>query len=309
VDTVTAFFEWPDGERRWRVPFDEIGHGRPLLCLPAPSTISTRQEMRSLAELLAGNRRVVLVDWPGLGDADRAPIRYRAPLFSRFLAAFAERFTEPIDVVVAGHGACYLLGVAQDAPSRFRRLALLAPTWRGPLPTAMGPHPQAWSAAESLLRAPLVGRILYAVNSSRPFIHWMMRRHVYAEPAHITGALLDARVHIAHRSNARFAAAAFVTGGLDAFRSRSRFLDAARACPVPLFVAIGMSTPPKSLAEMQALAALPNVRSRTLPGSLAFYDEYPDETAASIDDFLEMASNGSRSLPLEPDRESHPQQR
>jgi len=283
---VTEVFEWLDGTRRWRVPYDRIGHGPPLLCLPAPSTISTRQEMRDLAERLARGRCATLIDWPGLGDADRAPIRYRAPLYSRFLAAFVERLGESIEGVAAGHAAGYLLEAACGATSRFRRLALLAPTWRGPLPTAMGRHPRTWAALDTLVRAPLVGPLLYALNSSRGFIHWMMRRHVYADPAHITDARLDARVRTAQRPNARFAAVAFVTGGLDAFRSRDRFLELARRCPASIFVGIGERTPPKSLAEMQALAALPNVRSVTLPGSLAFYDEYPDEAATAIAAFL-----------------------
>jgi pimeloyl-ACP methyl ester carboxylesterase len=289
---VTDVFEWFDGKRRWQAPYDQIGEGSPLLCLPAPSTISTRQEMRGLAERLGDARAVVRIDWPGFGDTDRAPMRYRAPLYLGFLAAFVERFHEPVDVIAAGHAAGYALDVARGAPGRFSHLALLAPTWRGPLPTALGPRPRTWRALEALMLAPLVGPLLHAANSSRPFIHWMMRRHVYAEPSHITEALLDARVGTTHRANARFAAAAFVTGGLDAFRSRDDFLEAARACQAPVLLAIGVRTPPKSLAEMQALATLSNVRTRTLPGSLAFYDEYPDETAAAVGDFLEMASSG-----------------
>ena len=284
-DNVTDF-EWLDGERRWRVPFDQIGRGPPLLCLPAPSTISTRQEMRGLAERLSGRRRVVRVDWPGLGDADRAPIRYRPQLYSRFLAAFLERFPEPVEVIAAGHAASYVLDLAGGAPRRLARLVLLAPTWRGPLPTAMGAHPLVWRALEALVCAPIVGSAIYALNASRFFIRWMMRRHVYAQPAHITDVVLEHRVQTAHRRNARFAAAAFVTGGLDSFHSRERFLEAAGACPVPLFVAFGDRTPPKSLAGMTALSALPNVRSARLPGSLAFYDEYPEETAAAVAKFL-----------------------
>ena len=161
---------------------------------PAPS----RREMRcALARFLAVGRRVVRVDRPGFGD-DPA-ICYRAALYTRFLAAFVERFAAPVDVVAAGHAAGYALEVARSAPGRFRHLALLAPTWRGPLPTAMGPHARCWSALEELVRAPLVGPLLYALNSSRGLIRWMMRRHVYAEPAHITDSRLDARVRTAHQ--------------------------------------------------------------------------------------------------------------
>ncbi len=284
---MTEVFTWLDAERRWHVAYDEIGQGPPLLCLPAPSTISTRDEMRELAELLAESHRVVRLDWPGFGDSDRAPIRYRAALYTRFLAAFVERFATPVDVVAAGHAAGYALEVARSAPARFRHLALLAPTWRGPLPTAMGPHAWCWSALEALVRAPLVGPLLYALNSSRGLIRWMMRRHVYGEPAHITDSRLDARVRTAHEPNARFAAAAFVTGGLDAFHSRNSFLEAARACRAPLFIAIGAFTPPKSLAEMRAFAQLPGVEATILPGSLALYDEYPRETAAAVAAFMD----------------------
>ena len=148
-------------------------------------------------------------------------------------------------------------------------------------------HRRVWGALEALVRTPVVGPPIYALNSSRRFIRWMMRRHVYAEEAHITDALLDARVRTAHRRNARFAAAAFVTGGLDLFHSREAFLAAARAWPVPVIVAMGARTPPRSLKEMKVLAAQPNVRSATLPGSLAFYDEYPDEAVAAVGAFLE----------------------
>src|SRR6266542_2045630 len=214
--------------------------------------------MRGLAERLARGRRVIRVDWPGLGESDRFAVRYRSPLYVRFLAAFLEDVGKPVDVVAAGHGASYALEVSRTAPGRFHRLALLAPTWRGPLPTAMGPHPRAWGAAEWLVRAPLIGSLLYGLNSSRGFIRWMMSRHVYAQPAHITEALLDDRVRTAHGPNARFAAGAFVTGRLDAYPSRERFLEAALAFPAPLLVGMGARTPPKSLGRCRR-----SQRSRT----------------------------------------------
>jgi pimeloyl-ACP methyl ester carboxylesterase len=286
---MTEVFEWVDGDRRWRIPYDEIGEGPALLCLPAPSTISTREEMRGLAERLALRRRVTRIDWPGLGEAERKPVRYRPALLVRFLAGFLERFREPVEVVAAGHAAGFVLEVVREAPGKFARVALLAPTWRGPLPTAMGSHPKLWRALESMVCAPIAGPLLYALNASRPVVHWMMRRHVYADPARITEEVLQHRVRIAHRRNARFAAGAFVTGGLDTFHSREQFLEAAAACAVPLFVAVGDRTPPRSLAEMEALTALPNVQSVTLPGSLALYDERPGETASAVAEFLEGA--------------------
>ncbi len=280
---AVGVFEWRDGRRTWRVPYDDRGSGPPLVCLPAPSTISTRAELDTLATRLSSRRRVLSLDLPGFGEADRFPTVYRPDLLMRFVNDFVAPLA-PVDVLAAGHSASYVLAIAR--PGLFRRVALLAPTWRGPLPTAMGQRPRTWAALESLVQAALVGAALYAANASRRFIGWMMRRHVYADPARITDALLESRWRVAHRRNARFAAAAFVTGGLDAFASRDELLAAARACPAPLFVAIGAGTPPRSRAEMDALAALPGVASAVLPGSLALHDEHPDFVAAAVERFL-----------------------
>jgi hypothetical protein len=285
---VTDVFTWLEGERRWHVAYDDRPGAAAPVSAGTEHHLDARRDARpcQLWPLAA-----VSFGWIGQGSAiptvPRSAIAQRC--YTRFLAAFVERFAAPVDLVAAGHAAGYALEVARSAPGRFRHLALLAPTWRGPLPTAMGPHARCWSALEELVRAPLVGPLLYALNSSRGLIRWMMRRHVYAEPAHITDARLDVCVRTAHQPNARFAAAAFVTGGLDAFHSRNGFLEAARACSAPLFIAIGASTPPKSLAEMKALAELSGVEATTLPGSLALHDEYPSETAAAVAAFLDAS--------------------
>jgi hypothetical protein len=49
----------------------------------------------------------------------------------------------------------------------------------------------------------------------------------------------------------------------------------------------GAETPPRSRAEMEALAALPGVRSvQLVRGKLAVHEEFPDTTAAVVEAFL-----------------------
>jgi hypothetical protein len=56
----------------------------------------------------------------------------------------------------------------------------------------------------------------------------------------------------------------------------------------------GAETPPRSRAEMEALAALPNIRSVRLPrGKLAVHEEFPDATAEAVDAFLGEPPRGS----------------
>ena len=69
--------------------------------------------------------------------------------------------------------------------------------------------------------------------------------------------------------------------------SRTAFVDLVRKAGKPTLVLIGAGTPPKSLAEMDALDGLANGDLVRLPtGRLALGEEFPEETAAAISDFL-----------------------
>ena len=49
----------------------------------------------------------------------------------------------------------------------------------------------------------------------------------------------------------------------------------------------GEETPSRSLAEMEALSALPGVETARIPrGKLSVYEEFPDAVAAAIEPFL-----------------------
>jgi pimeloyl-ACP methyl ester carboxylesterase len=55
----------------------------------------------------------------------------------------------------------------------------------------------------------------------------------------------------------------------------------------PILVVYGAGTPPKSLAEIEVLAALPNVRAVRLPaGKLAVHEEFPDAVTEIVSPFL-----------------------
>ena len=69
--------------------------------------------------------------------------------------------------------------------------------------------------------------------------------------------------------------------------SREAFLSAARQVNDPIMVVYGAETPPRSRAEMEALAGLPNVVATVVPDAkLAVHEEFSDEVAATIQNFL-----------------------
>lgn len=267
---------------------DELGAGPPLLVLPALSSVSSRAEMRALAERLAARFRVVVPDWPGFGAAAAPPRAWQPADLQGFLRAFVmERFTGPVRVLAAGHAAAYALDLAASRHGTVARLALVAPTWRGPLPTMAGGYRGWQTSLRRLLRLPVLGPALYGLNVNPPTVRMMMKEHVLADPARLTPELLAAKLAVTRRRNARFATAAFVTGGLDLVRGREAFLDLARAAAVPILVAWGPQTPRRSRAEMEALAGLPGVATALLPaGALGVYEEAPEAVAEAILDFL-----------------------
>jgi pimeloyl-ACP methyl ester carboxylesterase len=86
---------------------------------------------------------------------------------------------------------------------------------------------------------------------------------------------------------ARFASVAFVTGGLDRVASRAQFLQLAGGTGVPILLVYGSETPRRSLAEIEALAALPGVTTARLArGKLSVHEEFADDVAAVLQPFL-----------------------
>jgi len=102
------------------------------------------------------------VDWPGFG-ASSCPRAARSPaLYEAFLRDFVRgRFGGSAAVAAAGHAAGYVLRAGTGAERLWSRAVLAAPTWRGPLPTAMGEHPSLYALLHGLVRPPGLGHALY----------------------------------------------------------------------------------------------------------------------------------------------------
>ncbi|UKO97677.1 alpha/beta fold hydrolase [Nostoc sp. UHCC 0870] len=283
---VVQEYLWQWENKPLRVVYETLGNGSPLLLLPAFSSVSTRQEIAGLARLLAPHFQVVSLDWPGFGQSSRPSIDYRPEIYQQFLGDFVQAvFTTPITVIAAGHAAGYVLRLAKQQPDTFSKIVLIAPTWRGPLPT-MGANRLLAGVVRGLVRSPILGQILYKLNTTPSFLRFMYRRHVFVDTAKLTPSFMEKKWESTQKPGARFASAAFVTGNIDAVHNQSDFLALVQSLSVPLMVVIAESSPPKSRAEMEAVAALPGLRSVVLPGSLGMHEEYPAEIFAAIEDFL-----------------------
>jgi pimeloyl-ACP methyl ester carboxylesterase len=271
---------------------DELGKGPPVLLLPALSSISTRHEMRPLMQALADEWHLIATDWPGFGDLPKPPIAWTPDSLSAFLAWFAREQVPTLHATVAaGHAASYALHFAARHPNVLGRLALLAPTWRGPLPTMAGGDRPMFTRIRRAVAMPVIGPAIYRLNVNPFVIRMMVAGHVYTDMRHLSAEQKQEKKQVVRAPGARFGSAAFVTGGLDRVQNRKAFLDLVRGTGEAIIVAYSNNTPAKSRAEMDALAALPSVHSLvTTRGKLSFYEECPEDAAQAVRQLLADAA-------------------
>jgi len=280
--------EWRYQGNSVRVGMTRHGQGELVLMLPALSSISTRMEMWPLQERLGSFFTTLAIDWVGFGDRPRPPLRWSPEIYRSFLAYLLNDVVPgPFATIAAGHAAAYCLDAAAARPGSTGRLCLIAPTWRGPLPTMMGRKHPMFAQISRTVDWPVVGDFLYRLNVNRFMVRKMALGHVYAESSSLSDVRFDEKMAVTRASGARHSSIRFVAGELDPMLSREAFLSAARRLNDPITVVYGAETPPKSRAEMEALAGLPNVVAAVVPhAKLAVHEEFPDQVAAIIKNFL-----------------------
>lgn len=275
-------YTWQWQNHTLNIATETLGCGPSVLLLPAFSTVSTRAELATLAQALAPHFQVTLLDWPGFGDSDRPALSYQPEFYRQFLKAFVkDTFPQEVAVVAAGHGAGYALDLQSGS-----RMVLIAPTWRGPL-AVMGAPMAMRRGIRQLVSAPVIGSALYGLNTRPGFLKWMYRRHVFVDETQLTPEFMAQKYQNTQQPGARYAPAAFVTGGLDPVNEREKFLASLARQTGPVMVIVAEQAPPGSKAEMEAMAKLPNVQAAYSPGSLGMAEEFGDAIASTILPFLQ----------------------
>jgi pimeloyl-ACP methyl ester carboxylesterase len=280
--------EWAHQGYSVRIGMTWHGQGLSVLMLPALSSISTRMEMWPLQERLGPWFTTLAIDWVGFGDRPRPPLRWSPEIYRSFLAyLLKEVVPRPFATIAAGHAAAYCLDAAAARPRSTGRLCLIAPTWRGPLPTMMGRKLPMFAQISRMVDWPVIGDLLYRLNVNRFMVRKMALGHVYAESSSLSEARFEEKLAVTRASGARHSSVRFVAGELDPMATREAFLTAAQQVNDPIMVVYGAETPPRSRAEMEALAGVPNVVATVVPrAKLAVHEEFPDEVATTIKRFL-----------------------
>ena len=252
------------------------------LLLPALSTVSSRCEWHQFAKSINKQVQMVSFDWPGFGDSDRPAIKYDLSVLRTALNAVLDHVqdntTGQISVIAAGHAASVALALADECSKQWKQLILVAPTWRGPLPTMTGWKPSQFKWLRQLVYLPGIGSILYWLNTSRAVLKLMLRRHVWVNPCMFTPEAVEQQQQLSRKKGARFASVSFVSGGFDPANHRDWWLSMAEQLSCPLTVVLAEEAPPCSKLEMQELAKTAD-QILTIKGRLCLHQEFGRELA------------------------------
>jgi len=270
-----------------RVTLERRGpeNGDLWLLLPALSTVSSRGEWHDFADAMDERCELVSFDWPGFGDSERPAIAYNANTLREALTGILQHLQgadlNKINVVAAGHSAPIALGLAEQCSRQWAQIVVVAPTFRGPLPTMTGRAGQSFNWVRRLVELPLIGPLLYRLNTSRPILKLMLRRHVWVNRNLLTPQRLREQQQISRQPGARFASVAFVSGGLDAASDSRWWLAQVQNLHCPLHVVLANEAPPRSRQEMLTLAEKAD-RVSDIDGRLGLHEEFGQELAQSV---------------------------
>jgi pimeloyl-ACP methyl ester carboxylesterase len=279
-------YNWTWQDKQYQVIYETIGQGNPILLLPAFSTVSSREEMKGIAQILASNYRVTVLDWLGFGESECHPVDYNTVLFGHLLEDFViTKFNSPIILIAAGHASGYAIKLLQTKPDFVSKLILIAPTWQGPL-RVMGLPSAIRNGVKNLVRSPLLGQILYYLNTRPSFLRLMYKRHVYVDQTKLTPEFIAQKARITSKKGARYAPAAFVTGSIDPVNNREEFLNDLSSLTIPVLIILAENAPPKSKAEMLAMEKLTTIQTVRLSGTLGIHEEYPEAVTEAIQQFI-----------------------
>ena len=270
-----------------RVTLERRGpeNGDLWLLLPALSTVSSRGEWHDFADAMDERCQLVSFDWPGFGDSERPAIAYNAKTLREALTGILQHLQgadlNKINVVAAGHSAPIALGLAEQCSRQWAQIVVVAPTFRGPLPTMTGRAGQSFNWVRRLVELPLIGPLLYRLNTSRAILKLMLRRHVWVNRNLLTPQRLREQQQISRQPGARFASVAFVSGGLDAASDSRWWLAQIQNLHCPLHVVLANEAPPRSKQEMLTLADKAD-RVSEIDGRLGLHEEFGQELAQGV---------------------------
>jgi pimeloyl-ACP methyl ester carboxylesterase len=138
----------------------------PLVLIHSVNAAASSYEMKPLFDYYSRSRRVVSLDLPGFGFADRSDRPYTPALYRDAILDLIEQElgNEAVDIVGLSLSSEFVAMAATASPANFRTITLISPT-------GMSKRNEAFQGSDvilGLLRTPLWARPFFDLLTSRP---------------------------------------------------------------------------------------------------------------------------------------------
>ena len=207
------------GSLSYYVAGPAVAEAEPLLLIHSINAAGSAYEVRPLHEHYRARRVVYSPDLPGFGFSERSDRDYSPRLMTDAVLAMTEEIGRrhgrtPIDALALSLSCEFLARAANEAPERFRSLALVSPTgfdrrapWTGP----PGSH-RGMDWLHDLFTVKLWSRGFYDLLTSRPSVRFFLNKTWGSK--HIDEGLLEYDLLTARQPGACHAPYRFVSGFL-----------------------------------------------------------------------------------------------
>ncbi|QNI43761.1 hypothetical protein SynA1528_02765 [Synechococcus sp. A15-28] len=230
----------------------------PMLMLPALSTILNSDEWQHFKAIVTDKYQLITIDWPGFGESDKIDIHYSGTVLQETLKkaikVIQSKNYRKLTIIAAGHSASVVLTLKDKYINTIKQIVLIPPTWRGPLPSMTGWSPKRLNIINEIVRLPIIGPMLYFINTTKVIIRFMMKRHVWLNKNDLDNDKIRKLQVLSRQKGARYASAAFVTGRLDIDNNNKWWISNTNIVKEMSTLVIPKDSPKRSLSEMEALS-------------------------------------------------------
>ena len=262
--------------------------GTPLLLIHSINATASAYEVKPLFDHYAGRRPVYALDLPGYGLSDRRDRIYTPRLMTDALIAMIESIRRkhgafPIDALALSLSCEFLARAAQDHPTSFRSLGLIAPTGFDSRREVEGPAGKTYGkpSVRDLVSFPVWGRPLFDALTSRVSMRYFLERTWGSK--HIDEGLFDYGYAAAHQPGAEHAPFSFLSGFLFSADSLTHYKD----LTLPVWMAHGIRGDFVDYERKRDIRDKPNWTIQVFRTGAMPHFERLDEVTASYDAFLD----------------------
>ena len=192
-----------------------------------------------------------------------------------------EENNRKLTIIAAGHSASVVLTLKNKYINTIKQIVLIAPTWRGPLLSMTGWSPKRLNIINEIVRLPIIGPMLYFINTTKVIIRFMMKRHVWLNKNDLDNDKIRKLQILSRQKGARYASAAFVTGRLDIDNNNKWWISNTNIVKEMSTLVIPKDSPKRSLSEMEVLSdSIKDVLY--IRGRLGCHEEFGEEIARRL---------------------------